>query len=404
MNGTRRLRALTLSALLAALLVLGTAPLAAQTPPTLTHSYTFGQTATFILNAPADLEAAEAILYLRIGGDHELRSQAHTVPIEDGVATYRRDLREAPFPPFAQITYWWEAGAFKTDPQDFLYEDNRFEWKTLSANAITLHWVTGDEATMVSGLDITQTALEEIQRALQVPPPDGDDGIRVYVYPSLPDLQSALRLAGREWIGAEALPEVGVLLINLPASQEATLRMKRLIPHELTHKMIYDQVGPQGYDAIPTWLMEGLASYVEQSPDPAYSLALQDANEQGDLIDLATLCYPFPAERDRALLAYAQSQSLVAYIQQTYGWSRIRALLDAYADGLDCGAGVQQVLEMDLHSLQRAWQAWLTQRETPSAWAATLVVLLRELAPWVMLLLVISLPSLAVLVNARLRP
>ena len=121
------------------------------------------------------------------------------------------------------------------------------------------------------------------------------DAVTFYIYPSLPDLQSALRLTGYEWVGGQAYPEIGVVLLAISPSSEAILKMKRDIPHELTHKVLYDLTGPQGYAAQPVWFVEGLASTFEHSPDPAYALALQRAPQDRSCSE-TTLCHPFPAE------------------------------------------------------------------------------------------------------------
>jgi hypothetical protein len=366
------------------------------------HTYTYSQAATFTLTFAAGTAPDTATLYLRVG----MLTQAYATPVVENVARQERNLSEEPFPPFSTISYWWDYRDLQgltqtTEKQPFLYEDNRFDWQTLHDGNITLHWVTGDSVLMNNALNIADSALVEIQETLQAPV---IDSVTLYIYPALPDLQSALRLSGYEWIGGKAYPEIGVVLLAISPSSEAILKMRRDIPHELTHKVLYDLTGPQGYAALPVWLNEGLASTFELSPDPAYALALQRAIQDGKLIPLTTLCYPFPEEADRALLAYAQSQSFVRYVQETYGWSQIRALIDAYKDGLECSTGVKQTLGADLTTLERDWRVWMEQQNQDSAvsvtwtYAATVV---RDLAPWLILMGLLVMPACILWVGTR---
>ncbi len=385
------------------LLTLALSPVYAQADVAVAHTYTFGQSAAFNLTLPPESASDAATLYLKIG----TYTQAYQTSIVQGKGQYERDLREQPFPPFTHISYWWEykdaqGNAHSTERPRFLYEDNRFLWQTLQDDAITLHWVSGDTSLMLNALDIAQSSITEIQATLNAP---STGAVTLYIYPSLPDLQSALRLTGREWVGGQAYPEIGVVLLAISPSAEATLKMKRDIPHELTHKVLYDLTGPQGYAALPVWLVEGLASAFERSPDPAYTLSLQQAVKDGKLIPLETLSYPFPAEYDRALLAYAQSQSFVQYLRQTYGWSQMHELIHTYADGVDYATGAKQVLGSDLTALERGWRVWMEQdRQSGSAvsatWSAALVVV-KDLAPWLVLIGFLFLPGLIVWFGTR---
>lgn len=379
-------------------------PAVAQGEITADHTYTFGQAATFSLVIPTGSMIENATLSLKIGS----HTQTFDVQLDQGRGIYRRDLRENPMPPFAQITYWWsfedaDGSQHHTEKISFLYEDNRFNWQKLQDGVMTVHWVSGEAAIMVNALDIAQETAIEIENTLGAPPPES---VSIYIYPSLPDLQSALRLAGREWVGGQAYPEYGVLLLTMPPSNEAILKMQRDVPHELTHQMLYNLTGPQGYAALPTWLNEGLATYFERSPNPDFELALAQAIDNNTLIPLKTLCHPFTGERDNVLLAYAQSQSFLHYLQQTYGWSSLRSIVKDYADGLDCVTGPVRALGVDLNHLEDGWRAWLmhnSQTNVPSASdGGTITAMVHSLAPWLILLGILFLPGIVFWMSVRL--
>jgi hypothetical protein len=62
------------------------------------------------------------------------------------------------------------------------------------------------------------------------------------------------------------------------------------------------------------------------------------------------------------LLAYAQSVSVVRYIQAQYGNQAVRGLVNAFADGADCQSGVQRALGLTLDELK---PGLVTQPGTP---------------------------------------
>jgi hypothetical protein len=212
-----------------------------------------------------------------------------------------------------------------------------------------------------------------------------------------------MQLAGMDWVGGVAYPELGVVIVAAPATGEGLLELQQDIPHELTHKVLYDALGVQGYASLPTWVNEGLATYFETRPDPDRAVALQSAAESGSLLPLPDLCLPFPDDPHLAQLGYAQSQSIMTYVRASYGWSGIRELLRVYGDGLGCDSGVQRALGVDLRQLEHDWRVWVQQDSQDSASAAgsSISLLLHDVRAWLALLAVLLLPSLASAISGR---
>jgi hypothetical protein len=351
----------------AALLLAAKSPSArAQEPDSFTasstYTYSFGQQISFSIEASAP--APITSLYLHTQVEDEIYSDPHAVAIEPGTAisaTFSRDLNQSPFPPFAQIRWWWEVrdadgNSITTEPDVFQYTDNRFVWHTTTAGQLEIYTVVDDPVYVQSALNVAQTALGRIEQTLEAPPLDL---VSIYIYPSIEDLRAALEMAGREWAGGQARPELGSILVAVPPDAQALARMERDIPHELTHLVVYQTVGPAGYRTIPAWLNEGLATANELRPDPMLASLLESAHVQGRLIPFSELCNPFPINRDAALLYYAQSGSLVSYIRERYGNVAIRSLLAAYADGAGCEGGITRALGLTSQQLELAWRGHL---------------------------------------------
>jgi hypothetical protein len=358
-------------------------------------TYSFAQQATFTLQAVSDTEITQVYLFFQAVSDE--RVQSVDVGAEQGQeisVKHVHDLRQDPLPPLATVTFWWQienaAGvSLTTEREQFKYEDNRFQWQQLSAEGITVHWIEGrgDPAFGQAALDIAQQSEREINTEFQAPMPASID---IYVYDAQHNLDAAMVLTGRDWITGLAHPEMDGILIAIPPEEGYTSRMKRYIPHEITHLLVYQAVTPDGYRYVPEWLDEGLATANEQLPTPEYTLAIEEARAQGELLSLEALCVPFSPDSSTAFLSYAQSGSVVRFIRERYGARGIRALLDAYANGASCGSGVQEALSISLHGLETAWRASL---EPQTRWQA----LFEQIGVWVglwLLSLLVALPMI----------
>lgn len=363
--------------------------------------HSFAEQATFTLQARSDAEIAHVHLFLRATGETWTESvDVEVDPAREISTTYVHDLRTSPLPPFATVSFWWriEDAAGKeltTTPQQFQYTDNRFEWKHLSGDRVTIHWIAehGDLAFGQMALDIAQASLETIGTELGVPSPDP---LAIYVYGAQRDLDAAMERAGRDWIEGQAYPESGVIIVLVPFKEGYASKMKRVIPHEITHVLVYQAVTGEGHEYVPEWLEEGLATANELSPNPDYAVAIEEARSGGRLLPIEDLCVPFPPDPNTAFLSYAQSGSLVGFMRDEYGAAGIRELLAAYAQGASCAGGVWEAFAIGLSDLEDRWRASLDPAEPaepagllpawlalPRAWLAKLPAWFVQVGPWV---------------------
>lgn len=349
--------------------------------------YFFAQRMTFRISAQSDTDIRSAVVVFRAGSGPERRGTATFAPGKTIEATYVQPLIGGMVPPFSAVTFWWElsdsAGhKLTTLPQAIEYLDNRFNWQEATEANVRVRYYAGDTAYARAALSGARSALARVNQELQAPVPPR---VEVYLYATLDDLQSALLLGGRDWQGGQARPDLGVVLVAIPPGQEAPAQMKRDIPHELTHLLVFQATGA-GYARVPHWLDEGLASANEELAQPAYQLAIESAFREGRLIPLETLCGPFPADAGQAQLAYAQSQGVVQFIRDRYP-DGVRKLLGAYAGGATCSGGVGQALGYTLGALDLAWRASLGPQ---GPWLA----LVNSVGAWVLLAAVVSLALL----------
>lgn len=349
-----------------------------------TPNYVFGEHLTFQLSAQSEARIKAINLYYRHApGAPTALAKPRFLPGSVITATYTISLTLNPLTPYTTLEYWWELEdsadqTLLTDPQTFLYADNRFEWRVLSRAPINVHWYEGDTAFGQTAADAAFAALNDLNTDLQAPLPEA---VNIYIYANQADAQAAFQHTGRTWVGAHANPVLGVVVVAVsPDALRASGELGTVIPHELTHVLIYQFVG-ENYRHVPAWLNEGLARLNEAQPDSTAPQTLRTAAQAGQLISLEALCQPFPEDSSQALLAYAESASVVNFVRTHYGQSKIRALLQAYADGVSCEAGVQQALGVSLSTLESGWLAAINPNPVS--------VKLRPYTPWLALALLI---------------
>ncbi len=362
--------------------------------------YTFADQMIFSATASSAAPITQATVFFQSGSQAPYAHPAD--PFTPGTVvslTATIDLNETKLIPFSTVSYWWEAvdqtgQTARSATQTIVYVDNRFAWQEFTSGPARVHWYQGDSGFGGAAANVASDAIPGIQQQIGVEPPSPLD---VYVYASLDDLRSAVELAGREWLGGQARPELGVVLVAIPAGDSARLQMRRDIPHELTHLLTFVAASPN-YNAVPRWLDEGLATLNEGEPNSTQMLAVQDALARNKLIPIESLCGAFPADASAALLAYGESRYIVQQIINEYGSAGIQALLAAYRDGATCSGGVERALNITLPELELKWRGALQATPAnPTTNAPVTGSTTAGILPWILLVGVMALPLIVIL-------
>jgi len=363
------------------------------------HQLEFGRSLSFHLTASSTAKIDSAILIYRTTDNKGMTiERLDFEPAFRLELSYEVDLSHRPLKPFVEIEYWWtveDAAGNKltTDPRRFYYQDKRFEQgRSLAGRQVVVHWYDGDAAFGSLALNTAEQAVDRIRESV-FPTLTLSEPLHLYIYAGQDDLLPALPAAGGEGVIGQAYPELRLAVMSIPPGPESSSAMRRLIPHELTHLLLYELMN-SAYEHLPPWLSEGLAVASEQVADPDEALVLEQALWNDQLLPLDLLCQSFPYGNEQSHLAYAQSASLVGFIQENYGYSAIDALLAAYGDGLSCQGGVRRALGISLSRLESEWRESLGTRPPGEAF-------LKQAAPW-LLLVFLSLPLFVLLAQPLL--
>lgn len=318
--------------------------------------FSFGEEITFQIEYESDKPIDSITLSLHAPG---LPTFVGAVSIPaNGEGTFVYAVSERPLPAFANISYDYQfilkSGEIVESPDyEFTYLDNRYNWQELIEEPFKIYWYEG-EITLAQ--EVLDAALHGQTKTLEMlmQPPDLQP-IVIFIYSSAEELQSSLAAIGQTWVSGYADPARGSVVVALPPAVSQPLEIQRLIPHEVAHILLYRFVGAE-FSYMPAWLNEGFASQVEIYSLPEYKLILERAYEGRDLIPILHLCQAFPADPELAMLAYAQSDALVEYIQQEYGLPGLQSLIYAYDQGVSCERGVEMAFGINLQTLEQNWQ------------------------------------------------
>jgi hypothetical protein len=335
------------------------------------HQHVFKGPMTFRLVAESKNKINSVELYYRISG----QTAAHKTSPEFSPGVHieiehveNMDADENYQPPMITFTYWWviedEAGErLKTEPLSFVYTDTRYTWETLEDNQVRLYWHDQDTEFGQGYFDLATRAAIDLSVEFDVQP---SSPTAIVIYNSHQELMSVLQEASSEWTGAVNFGDSGVIVIGLGAESW----MQDVIPHELTHAMLH-QITQPPFGDIPRWLHEGLAVRSEGGMGSEEQRALNAAIEDNTLIPLRVLNSPFPDQRQRAVLSYAESNSLVEFIIGEYGSHKLGELLSVFARGAHYDDAMMQVFGVDMDGMEERWRAHIGAERQPDTTQTT---------------------------------
>ena len=263
-------------------------------------------------------------------------------------------------PPGSTVDYWWvveDANGSKAEtvPVKVYFDDLRYTWRSLAEGGMTIYWYKGDES---FAQEIMATAQQALARLANDTGAYLERPIRIYLYANARDLQGAM-IYPQEWTGGAAFTRYDTITIGIAPSN---LQWgKRAIAHELTHLVIH-QITLNPYGGLPTWLDEGLAMYTEGVLSSQFTTQLNRAIAEDGLISVRSLSSPFSAYADEAVLAYAQSYSVVEFLISNYGQDKMLELLDTFREGSGYDAALEKVYGFNMDGLDALWRDYIAEQ------------------------------------------
>ena len=290
------------------------------------------------------------------------RSAYSTVEFEPGtdvtgVSLLRSGGSGRYFPPGTKIEFSFEirdaSGAvLRTEDQEFVYVDNRFEWLTVTSGLITVYYY--GEFVENRAETVLEAASEALERMLPVLGITPDEPLRIVTYNNYRHMSGALPFrsqATTEQLRTEgmAFSEARVLLVH---AFDATV--KGTTSHEFTHLLVAEAAG-RADGEVPAWLNEGLAEFGNIDPTDSYAAALRYGIFTRRL---RPLWYQssFSGTPDDIIIAYGQARSVVRHMIETYGEEKMSELFKVFQVTRDIDETLTQVYGFDQYGLDSEWR------------------------------------------------
>jgi hypothetical protein len=327
----------------------------------------FPNSIEFNIEAESDAEITDITLQYRMDKVGLLPVTSVVFPAfvtgEKTSAEWKWDMTQTGgLPPGADLSYWWsieDASGHKTDTpvRTLSFDDGRHEWKETQSASFNLYWYKGDSYFAQQLVSAGEEALSRLEDDIGANP---EGTIEVYVYGSTKALQGSL-IYPQEWYGGVAFPQYGIVALGVSTAQLSS--GETTISHEMAH-LVVRQATMNGYGIeLPTWLNEGLATYAEGEQSfqsSGLASALSSAVKGRRLDSVQSLASSFPADTAAAVLAYAESYSIVDFLlDHKGGRENMLDLLGAIRAGSGYEEALQAVYGLSIDQLDSQWRQHL---------------------------------------------
>jgi tetratricopeptide (TPR) repeat protein len=252
--------------------------------------------------------------------------------------------------------------AFKLDPYDVV----RFNSLALLDTLDTFVTVTDgdlvfrfhpDEVAVMRehALPLAKEALEALSRTWQFTP---KGPLLIEMFPKHDDF--AVRTIGLPgFIGALGACFGQVVTLDSPkARPPGEFNWGSTLWHELAHVITVQLSGQR----VPRWLTEGISVFEEKRARREWGreqeLEFAHALDHGGVMTLKDLNEGF-SDPKTISMAYFQASQVVAHIHEVHGQAKLRALVEAYAKGVDTDAALKMALGITMDDLQKGFDAFV---------------------------------------------
>lgn len=257
-------------------------------------------------------------------------------------------------PPGSRVSYQWtvtdsSGNRVETSLSRVQFDDNRYDWQSLTQDLITIYWYNGNDAFARELMTASQEALVRLKASTGA---TLSQPVKLYIYGNTQDLQGSM-IFPQEWTGGVAFTRYGIIAIGInPGNLDWG---KGAIAHELTHLVVH-QMTLNPYGEIPTWLDEGLSTNIEGSSPFQYNAYVARAVAENNLISVRSLASPFSAFPDLSYLSYAESYSIVGFLISQYGQDKMLQLLNTFRQGSTYDGALKTVYGFDVDGLNDQWR------------------------------------------------
>jgi Tol biopolymer transport system component len=258
------------------------------------------------------------------------------------------------------VSTLFAAPAFPFGQNKIVYD--KFKWNIYHSTHFDVYFYDDEKATLQKVVDNAESAYDELSRKLNFQISKKIPLIYYATHSAFEQTNVDLNFIP-EGVGAFAEPARNRMVVPIDTTDEKLLQ---LIQHELTHIFEYELLfqGKLGKNITanpPTWLMEGLASYMGQDEDSKDRMVLRDAvvNDQ---------IPPISKAQGGGYFAYRFGHAVFAYIQQKYGWEGLRDFIYEYRNtlGNSVDRALKRAFDVTPDEFDSRFRTWLRKQYLPA--------------------------------------
>jgi len=186
------------------------------------------------------------------------------------------------------------------------------------------------------------------------------DTIRIQIVARSADFEEAVGSDLPQWVGAVTLFPQDLMVVRSPDLSRSTLQeYRRTVVHELIH-LLQGQFVP--LNLTPVWFNEGLALYYAGEFDLREQVVISKALIRNQLIPLIKLEQILKFSQTQADLAYAESASLIEFMENVYGNGTAVAILARMRNGENFEQAVLKLTDCEYDDLMNQWQTYVEKK------------------------------------------
>ena len=257
--------------------------------------------------------------------------------------------------PGADIVYAWQIEDASGDQLEtaealFTYEDDRFDWESVSEGNLTAFFYFGNDETQRAVLRTARETIDQLSALLRT---EIDFPVKIWVYTTARDMQSAVasRLGRGPNTSVQTLGEVGASDTALVSRDTDFLNIVR---HELAH-IVSGQATANHISDLPVWISEGISTYAQRVLLPSEAQALALAIRRDAVLPITSLSASARGTADVVSLFYAESGSIIAHLIASGGEEAFGEFISVLG-GETVDDALMQVYGIDRLGLENDWR------------------------------------------------
>jgi Tol biopolymer transport system component len=238
---------------------------------------------------------------------------------------------------------------------------DKFHWKIYHSTHFDIYFYDEEKPALQRVVDMAESAYDDLSRKFNFQITKKIPIIYYATHSAFEQTNVDLNFIP-EGVGAFAEPTKNRMVLPIDTTDEKLLQ---LVQHELTHVFEYEilfqgKLGKTITSNPPTWLMEGLASFMASDEDSKDRMVLRDAVVNDHI--------PRISQNPTGYFAYRFGHAVFKYIQQKYGWEGLRDFIYEYRNtlGNSVDKALKRAFDTTPEEFDTRFRTWMRKQYLPA--------------------------------------